>query len=78
MLVYPSEHPENVTIFRGPNIGEPTASKPMPDAIDGEVSIKVGDKVTTDDIIPAGDKMKYRSNIPKYSQFVFERTRFCW
>jgi aconitate hydratase len=72
MLIFPSEHPENIIIFRGPNIGAPPASKPMPDAIDGEVTIKVGDNVTTDDIIPAGDKMKYRSNIPKYSQFVFE------
>lgn len=72
MLIYPSEHPYNVEIFRGPNIGEPPTSKPMPDAIDGEITIKVGDKVTTDDIIPAGDKMKYRSNIPRYSQFVFE------
>lgn len=72
MLVYPSEHPEKVKIFRGPNIGELPISKPMPEAIDGEVTIKVGDRVTTDDIIPAGDKMRYRSNIPKYSQFVFE------
>ncbi len=72
MFIYPSKHPEEVKIFRGPNIGEPPASKPMPDTIDGEVTIKVGDKITTDDIIPAGDKMKYRSNIPKYSEFVFE------
>lgn len=72
MLIYPSEHPEKITIFRGPNIGEPPASKPMPNTIDGEVTIKVGDKITTDHIIPAGDKMKYRSNIPQYSKFVFE------
>jgi aconitate hydratase len=31
----------------------------------------VGDKVTTDHIMPAGDKLKYRSNIPKYAEFVF-------
>jgi aconitate hydratase len=36
------------------------------------VTIKVGDKITTDHIIPAGDKMKYRSNVPKYAKYVFE------
>ncbi|MEA2040759.1 MAG: aconitate hydratase, partial [Thermodesulfobacteriota bacterium] len=35
-------------------------------------TIKVGDKITTDHIIPAGSRMKYRSNVPKYSEFLFE------
>lgn len=72
MFIYPSKHPEQITIYRGPNIGEPPANTPMPETISGVVTIKVGDKITTDHIIPAGSKMKYRSNVPKYSQFVFE------
>jgi aconitate hydratase len=36
------------------------------------VAIKVGDKITTDHIMPAGSRLKYRSNIPKYAEFVFE------
>jgi aconitate hydratase len=44
----------------------------MPASISGIVTIKVGDKITTDHIIPAGSRMKYRSNVPKYSEFVFE------
>jgi aconitate hydratase len=40
--------------------------------IKGEVTIKVGDKITTDHIVPAGTRMKYRSNIPKYSECFFE------
>ena len=44
----------------------------MPEALDGVVAIKVGDKITTDHIMPAGARMKYRSNIPKYAEFVFE------
>jgi aconitate hydratase len=36
------------------------------------VTIKVGDKITTDHIMPAGSRLKYRSNIPKYAEFVFE------
>ena len=59
-------------IVRGPNIGAPPTSAPMPETIRGKIALKVEDKITTDHIIPAGDKMKYRSNIPRYSDFVFE------
>jgi aconitate hydratase len=38
----------------------------------GVVVIKVGDKITTDHIMPAGARLKYRSNIPQYSKYVFE------
>jgi aconitate hydratase len=72
MFIYPPPHPEKIEIYRGPNIGDPPSSTPMPESISGEVTIKVGDKITTDHIIPAGSKMKYRSNVPKYSEFVFE------
>ncbi len=61
-----------VQIFRGPNIGEPPRNMPMPDSIKGIVSIKVEDNITTDHIMPAGSRLKYRSNVPKYSTFVFE------
>jgi aconitate hydratase len=45
----------------------------MPQALKGVVSIKVGDKITTDHIMPAGARLKYRSNVPKYAQYVFEQ-----
>ncbi|MEJ2126498.1 MAG: aconitate hydratase, partial [Candidatus Bathyarchaeota archaeon] len=44
----------------------------------GVVTIKVEDKITTDHIIPAGSRMKYRSNVPKYSEFVFEIVDECF
>lgn len=72
MIIPPSDTPEQVQIYRGPNIGEPPSNPPMPASISGIVTIKVGDKITTDHIIPAGSRMKYRSNVPKYSEFVFE------
>ena len=72
MFLHPPEHPKDIKIYRGPNIGDPPASMPMPEEISGEITIKVGDKITTDHIIPAGSKMKYRSNVPKYSEFLFE------
>ena len=72
MIILPSEAPEQVEIYRGPNIAELPSNPPMPVDISGVVTIKVGDKITTDHIIPAGSRMKYRSNVPKYSEFVFE------
>ncbi len=61
-----------IKISRGPNIGEPPANCPLPEDICGVIAIKVGDLVTTDHIMPAGSRLKYRSNVPKYSEFVFE------
>ena len=72
MFIYPPKNSEKIKIYRGPNIGDPPASLPMPEKISGEVTIKVEDQITTDHIIPAGSKMKYRSNVPKYSEFLFE------
>ena len=72
MIILPSETPEQVEVFRGPNIAELPSNPPMPAHISGIVTIKVGDKITTDHIILAGARMKYRSNVPKYSEFVFE------
>ncbi|MFA6506834.1 MAG: aconitate hydratase [Treponemataceae bacterium] len=62
----------DVEVFRGPNIGPPPANTPMPASLFCKVAIKVGDKITTDHIMPAGSLLKYRSNIPKYAQFVFK------
>lgn len=61
-----------VAIARGPNIGEPPSNTPLPEDIIGQATIKVGDLITTDHIIPAGARMKFRSNVPKYSEFLFE------
>jgi aconitate hydratase len=72
MFLFPAPGKREVSIFRGPNIGDPPRNEPMPHSLDGEVMIKLGDKVTTDHITPAGPRLKYRSNIAKYSEFVFE------
>jgi aconitate hydratase len=73
MILEPSPNPSSIEIFRGPNIGDPPSNEACPDVINGCVSIKVGDKITTDHIMPAGSRLKYRSNIQKYAEFVFER-----
>jgi aconitate hydratase len=72
MIILPDHLPIDIEICRGPNIGAPPANSALPNTLSGQATIKVGDKITTDHIIPAGARMKYRSNIPKYSEFVFE------
>lgn len=58
-------------IVRGPNIGDPPYNTPLPGTLKGKVTLKVGDDITTDHILPGGSLMKYRSNIAKYSNYVF-------
>ncbi|AVM44979.1 aconitate hydratase [Victivallaceae bacterium BBE-744-WT-12] len=59
-------------IVRKRTIGAPPVNQPLPDELDGVVVIKVGDKITTDHIMPAGIHLKHRSNIPVYAKVVFE------
>jgi len=74
MIIPPvsGEEAQDTELLRGPNIGAPPINAALPATIRGQVTLKVGDKITTDHIIPAGDRMKYRSNIPRYADFVFE------
>ncbi|MFW6413883.1 MAG: aconitate hydratase [Verrucomicrobiota bacterium] len=71
LIIPPPEDTSSVEIIRKPTIGEPPACPPFPKTLDGEVLISLGDKITTDHIMPAGAFLKYRSNIPEYSNFVF-------
>jgi aconitate hydratase len=62
---------EQVEVFRGASIVKPPRGEKIPDNLRGVVLIKVGDKITTDHIMPAGTLMKYRSNVPEYAKYVF-------
>ncbi|MCQ2183474.1 MAG: aconitate hydratase [Bacteroidales bacterium] len=59
-------------IVRGPNIAQVPKGEALPASMKGVAAIKVGDKITTDHIMPAGARLKFRSNVPQYSKFVFE------
>ncbi len=59
-------------VLRGPNIKSYPETEPLSDTLDLSVSLKVGDNITTDHIMPAGAAvLPYRSNIPKMSEFGF-------
>ena len=73
MIIPPPEDGSKVEIIRGPNIKPLPEFKPLPEKLEGEVLIKVGDDITTDHIMPAGAKiLPLRSNIPEISKHVFE------
>lgn len=66
------ESADSVAVLRGPNIKPFPESKPQNDTLTAAVSLKVGDNITTDHIMPAGAKiLPYRSNIPYLSNFCF-------
>ncbi|MDP6637255.1 MAG: aconitate hydratase [Phycisphaerae bacterium] len=62
---------QDVEIIRGSTIVKPPAGEKLPDPLKGQVVIKVGDKITTDHIMPAGSLLKFRSNVPEYARYVF-------
>ena len=67
-----AEEAKNAEVLRGPNIKSYPDTEPLEDTIDLRVSLKVGDNITTDHIMPAGAAvLPYRSNIPKMSEFCF-------
>lgn len=72
MIIPPAEDAAAVEIIRGPNIKPLSRFDPLPEEIGGEILLKVGDNITTDDIMPAGSKvLPLRSNIPAISGYLF-------
>ncbi len=74
MIVPPAseEEMDSVEILRGPNIKPYPETAPLAEDIACKVSLKVGDNITTDHIMPAGAKiLPLRSNIPAISKHCF-------
>ncbi len=68
----PEEEARKVEIIRGPNIVPLPKFDPLPEDLEGEILLKVGDNITTDHIMPAGAKiLPLRSNLPAISEYVF-------
>jgi aconitate hydratase len=72
MLVAPSEDYRDIELDKGPNIKPLPEFEPLPDDLEGPVLLKVGDDVSTDEIMPAGSTvLPFRSNIPQIARFTF-------
>lgn len=72
VFVPPAKKNGDVELEKGPNIKPLPNFDPLPDRIEGPVLLKVGDNVSTDEILPAGTRvLPFRSNIPEISKFTF-------
>ncbi|RMG05186.1 MAG: aconitate hydratase [Nitrospirae bacterium] len=72
LLIPPIEDRSGVEIIKGPNIKEVPLKTPFSESIEAPVLLKLGDNITTDDIMPAGSAvLPFRSNIPAISGYVF-------
>ncbi|HEX9078743.1 MAG TPA: aconitate hydratase [Desulfuromonadaceae bacterium] len=70
----PPEEASKMEIVTGPNIVPFPDFAALPDELEAEAIIKVGDNISTDEIMPAGNRvLPFRSNIPAISRFVFEQ-----
>jgi aconitate hydratase len=69
----PEEEAIHVELVKGPNIQSLPSMDVLPNRLEMPILLKVGDNISTDEIMPAGARvLPYRSNIPKISEFVFE------
>jgi aconitate hydratase len=74
LFVFPPENGAEVEVLRGPNIVALERFATLPEKIEGQIALKVGDNITTDHIMPAGAQiMALRSNIPAISEHVFTK-----
>jgi aconitate hydratase len=73
-IIFPLADTSGVTIKTGPNIVSFPEFDPLPESLHTDVVIVLGDNITTDHIMPAGNKvLPLRSNIPAISEHVFEQ-----
>ena len=71
-LIPPRADSSEATVIKGPNIKDVSVKEALRDNIEAEVLLRLGDNITTDDIMPAGSKvLPFRSNIPAIANFVF-------
>jgi len=69
----PTAEARNIQLVKGPNIASLPVFDPIPDRLELPVALKVGDDISTDEIMPAGARvLPYRSNIPKIAEFVYD------
>jgi aconitate hydratase len=69
----PDDQAAKVELIKGPNIQDLPELVALPDEMELPVLLKVGNNISTDEIMPAGVRvLPFRSNIPKISEFAFD------
>lgn len=74
MFEPPGPQAERIELVKGPNIASLPEFEPLSEHLAGPVLLKMGDDVSTDEILPGGaEVLPFRSNIPAISRFAFQR-----
>ncbi len=72
MLIPPAKAGEEVKLEKGPNIKTLPDFEELSDAFDVPIILKMGDNISTDEILKAGaEVLPLRSNIPEISKYAF-------
>ena len=73
-IVHPGTEGKAIPLIMGPNIKPFPRNTELADKIQTKVALKVGDNITTDDIMPSDSRLlPYRSNVPYLADFCFEK-----
>ena len=73
-MIFPTDALRKTEVVRGPNVRPLPKMEPLPEKLDAEVVLKVGDNISTDTIMPAGNKiLPLRSNIEAISEYIFSQ-----
>lgn len=73
-IVYPGEAGKAHPLEMGPNIKPFPRNEALAEKMEAKVTLKTGDNITTDDIMPSDSRLlPYRSNIPYLSNYCFEK-----
>ena len=71
-IIFPSDGLRETAVATGPNIKPLPVLEALPEILAAEVVLKIGDNISTDTIMPAGNKvLPLRSNIEAISEYVF-------
>jgi aconitase A len=74
LLFPPPKSDAGIELEKGPNIQPLPLFEALSDMLEGPVLLKMGDNISTDEIMPAGAAiLPLRSNIPEISKFAFSR-----
>jgi aconitate hydratase len=65
---------KNTKVAMGPNIKPFPRNTRLPDLLEAVVTLRAGDNITTDDIMPSDSRLlPYRSNVPYLADYCFEK-----
>jgi aconitate hydratase len=70
----PAAEASTVELVKAPSIGRLPDLDPLPDRLELPIALKLGDNISTDEIMPAGARaLPHRSDITRLAEFVFEQ-----